>query len=184
MIEQARMHDKVRPNMRGFMNRKAHNTDVVVLAVPHAGLTFMRDALHCHGQYSDYHVNMKKYVGDRTVVVPLRDPEQVWASWQWRNGTGREKHLYPKRDDGRPVDRWKAVWKAMEYIDKKLNPYYVTIDLPEEREWQLQALSQRLGRSIFAGWGWADAYKGPKPEKETELGWIYDLDFMRRFYAV
>ena len=82
------------------------------------------------------------------------------------------------------MDRWRRVWKALEYIDKKFDPYYVTIDLPEEREWQLQALGQRLGRSIFAGWGWADAYKGPEPEKKTDLGWIYELDFMRRFYAV
>lgn len=98
-----------------------------------------------------------------TVVIPLRDPEMVARSWAKR---GEHKH-------------WEMQWRNLFWFDQ-FDPLYVCIDHPE-REVQLQAVSERLGKPIETDWKPVNESHGPIGDM-PEYEWLYQNPVIGRFY--
>jgi len=115
---------------------------------------------------------------DHVIVTPLRDPRNVWKSWERRNNK-LSRHFMQQ-------------WNTLKNFDANCYIFYVPVDREEKHEC-IQELSKKLGRKLSPDW---DIYIGCDHEPARlpyhagvdpldEVGWkyLYNLPMIKRFYT-
>ena len=116
--------------------------DVLILGVPHTGNHFMLALLpgakqeHCWPNPTPAGMWRHLLYAAEAVVCPMRHPLAVAKSWKKR---------------GKAITDLDDYWREqVEVIDRE-HPHYITLDRPEIRDDQVQAINEDLGLELNAG---------------------------------
>lgn len=110
---------------------------------------------HCGHRAAIHHFNQPAHHVDAfdRIICPLRNPRDVWQSWVNREGT--REHISLEYFDG--------YWRRLAELDQKFNIEYIQMETSGiERQGQFEG--------------------PPRPPIDKDLSWIYDLQFVKRFY--
>jgi len=150
---------------------------MIVVSVPHTGTRTLRGLLGAPG----WHVfgeDFEKMVEGKRLIAPLRDPTEVWASFCRRRGTGHAVAL----------SRYDESWMALAGWDAVYDITYVPVDIPGVRDDIMAELGvenidwdRKAGHLSEEDLLACKGYEGDWIEKD--IGWVYDLSFIRKFYA-
>jgi hypothetical protein len=151
-----------------------------VVSIPHSGTRGLKDLLGCH------HVHLwciwprlDAELMDNVVIMPLRDPQQIWISWLNRAGTKERIDL----------NRFEKQWRKLVQLDRIFDITYVPVDHPARDE-IIQDVAHRLQIEVNPTWekvghmGGDPQWVIDHPDEIPEIDWdfIYNLPMVSKFY--
>lgn len=90
-----------------------------------------------------------------------------------------------------PLDLWDKHWKALVSLDREFEITYIPLDIPEQRDQQLEYLGVRTNYD----WGNKVGHIPPNspklqdrwPRSDTSdelpnIDWLYELEFIKKYY--
>jgi len=176
---------------------------VTLFTIPHTGTTFImkmlfRDGIAQHpfheahkiidlpeqGYYFSHlfskHLDtIHRYLKETDhVIVPLRNPRDVYVSWYLRNQIEYDEDGDEIDIAKFPVDKFEEAWENLVKMDTDFNPLYLVVD-GENKEAQLQTINDTLGISLTTDWTPENASKYTQEQRDavvyTPPQWITDF---------
>lgn len=141
-----------------------------ILSVPRTGTHCLQDILKCDyvhtysmGRNAQAQSNLvRKGAAAAPLVVPLRNPRDVWRSW-----TNRFTN---------PARHFEQAWRLLEVYAKEYELHFIPVD-HSERDSQLA----KLGK-FESTWPKVGHLESDKEPVEADLDWIYEMSFIKRYY--
>ena len=138
----------------------------VVLSIPHTGTRSVMELFDC-GHVHTYVRTLPSFseywpiLQNSFVIVPLRNPRHTWESWvkRWNSKQGEVPlHLYQEQ------------WEHLQWFNKRLRLWYIPVEI-------LPTVSGHISDGV-------DDYYDPAKYDQPDWDMIYNLPFVKRYYAL